>query len=359
MNDYPRRILFLAPYPFDSAPSQRFRFEQYLPYLKEKNISWDFISFYSPRFWQGMIDNRNPLWKAFNYLLAFFRISYRIFNCGKYEIIFLHREITPAGPPVPEWFITRVRKKKVVYDFDDAIWLTDDITRHILLDKLKWKSKVARICRWSYRVSCGNEYLRRFALSWNPDSYLNPTTIDMNRLNNQVHVHRAEKTVVGWSGSHTTLKYLYMISAILKSVIEDPGISLTVICNKKPEWEIEDYTFIEWDKARETEDLLTIDIGVMPLPDDPWTRGKCGFKALQYFSVGIPALVSPLPVNRVIVDHGVNGYYCDNGSGWKNYMYELAGDPEKRTRFGRNGRKKVIDQFSTESNLSNFLGLLT
>ena len=280
-----------------------------------------------------------------------------VLNAIRFDRVFIHRELAPAGPPIYEWIIVNIFRKKIIYDFDDAIWLTDDLNRQRFLSGMKWTSKIGMICRISYRVSCGNDYLRSFALKFNPESYLNPTTIDMQALKGKRRSHQSRKATIGWTGSHTTLKYLYGITNELKEVLTHREISLTVICNRKPDWDINNYTFIEWNRDTEVEDLLGFDIGLMPLSDDPWTRGKCGFKAMQYLALGIPALVSPLEVNRQIVDHDRNGYYCSTPADWIKYIIELANDPQKREVFGTSGIRKITDHYSAGSNFTNFLGL--
>jgi glycosyltransferase involved in cell wall biosynthesis len=349
------KILFLVPYPVNEAPSQRFRFEQYFEALKERKIYFDIYPFYDKKSW-NQIYSDHYVRKTVIIFLAFIKRIYHVLKCIQYDWVFLHREAAPAGPPIFEWIMSRVFRRKIIFDFDDAIWLTDQNAQEWLLRKIKGYNKISGICRWSEKVSCGNEYLRQFALKYNDHCFLNPTTVDTVNIHNRIHKVNSGKVVIGWTGSHTTLKYLYTITDVLVTVLENPGISLLIICNKRPQWNIRDYTFIPWSKDSEIEDLLKTDIGLMPLPDDPWTRGKCGFKAIQYLSLGIPALVSPLEVNRKIVDHGLNGYYCTEPRDWIQYIRELSGDPAKRIEFGRKGREKIIRSYSATSNLNNFLG---
>lgn len=347
--------MFLAPYPYNRAPSQRFRFEQYFQFLNSSGIRYEFRSFYSESLWRKISSGK--FLTAFPGIIIAYMIRItHVLRSISFDLIFLHREMTPAGPPVYEWILAKLFRKKIVYDFDDAIWLTDDFTRNRILNRIKWLSKTGTICHISHKVSCGNEYLRSFALQYNPYSFINPTTIDMVALAGKCRKHKSGNITIGWTGSHTTLKYLYGITDALKEILSHPEISLTVISNRRPAWDITDYIFIEWNKDSEIEDLLTIDIGLMPLPDDRWTRGKCGFKALQYLALGIPALVSPLEVNRKIVDHGSNGYYCSETGDWINYILELAGDHLKRERFGAAGMHKISADYSTLSNRNNFLG---
>lgn len=351
------KILFLAPYPFDTVPSQRFRFEQYFRSLRDHPVSISFHSFYTRSLWQGSLRRRNMAWILPRIIWAGIVMFVHALRSIRYDYIFIHRELAPAGPPVLEWMIAKIFRKKIIYDFDDAIWLTDDSNRAETVNKIKWSQKVAAICRWSYKVSCGNEYLRGYALKFNPASLNIPTTVDTENHHNRLHTHREGPVVVGWTGSHTTLKYLYSIERVLENIAGLPQYKLVVICNTPPEWNINNFAFIPWIRDREIEDLLTLDIGLMPMPEDPWTLGKCGFKAIQYLSLGIPALVSPLPVNREIVDHGRNGYYCSTPEDWMNYLAELAGDPSRRKRFGEDGREKIIRNYSTVSGSRAFLGL--
>ena len=102
---------------------------------------------------------------------------------------------------------------------------------------------------------------------------------------------------------------------------------------------------------------MTLDVGLMPLTDDVWTRGKCGFKALQYMALGIPAMASPVGVNTSIIDHGVNGFLCSSAAQWIAGLKELAGNPGLRQQMGRQGRKKIVDHYSVTSNTSTFLSL--
>ncbi|MDH5398960.1 MAG: glycosyltransferase family 4 protein, partial [Cyclobacteriaceae bacterium] len=115
--------------------------------------------------------------------------------------------------------------------------------------------------------------------------------------------------------------------------------------------------FVPWNKETEVRDLMQIDVGLMPLTDDPWSRGKCGFKALQYMALGIPCLASPVGVNEQIIDHGVNGYLCGNENDWKKHIVSLLKDENLRKRLGQKGREKVIEDYSVDSNSSNFISL--
>ena len=133
--------------------------------------------------------------------------------------------------------------------------------------------------------------------------------------------------------------------------------TLAVVCDKKPAFDYPFLRFIPWNKPTEIEDLLNFNIGLMPLTEDKWSNGKCGFKALQYMSLGIPALVSPVGVNTRIVDHGINGFICRDAADWKKYITALYRDRELLRVLSTRTREKIEHHYSVKSNTANFLGL--
>ena len=285
-------------------------------------------------------------------------------QAANYDIIFIHRELTPAGFPFFEWFISKVLKKTVIYDFDDAIWLEDPDEKGSVQAKLKWKSKVASICKWSYKVSAGNKYLADYARQFNDNVIINPTTIDTEYLHNP-EVFRIPESAplnkkeicIGWTGSHSTLQYLNTLVPVFKKLEKKHKFKLRVISNQKPSFELESTEFIHWQKETEIKDLMAIDFGIMPLTNDPWSKGKCGFKALQYMALEKPALVSPVGVNTKIVEHGITGYHCNTEEEWLNHLSFLITNPDKCREMGKKGRMFVRKYYSMESNTSNFLSL--
>lgn len=284
-----------------------------------------------------------------------------LFFVFRFDFIFIHREASPIGPPVFEWIIAKVFRKKIIYDFDDAIWLTDKTEESFIERTIRWRGKVASICKWSYKVSCGNEYLRQYAMRFNVNSVLNPTTIDTENLHNSDHytLQKDEsRIVIGWTGSHSTLKYLYMLQDVLRQIQKKfIQVDLLVIADEKPVMNLDRINYKPWSKENEIKDLMLADIGIMPLPDDEWSKGKCGFKALQYMALEIPSVVSPVGVNTEIIQHDVNGYLCSADEEWLTTLEKLIVDASLRKQIGKAGRQTVIDRYSVSSNSSNFLSL--
>jgi glycosyltransferase involved in cell wall biosynthesis len=277
------------------------------------------------------------------------------------DFVFIHREAFPVGPPVFELVISKMLNKKIIYDFDDAIWLTDKPIESYFIKLMKFRSKVGMICRNSYKVSCGNAYLKEFALRFNPKSILNPTTVDTTHLYNTdlYNASRDRKSVtIGWTGSHSTLKYLApFLSVFYRLRKKHEHLWLMIIADENPFPSAEGVIYRQWNKATEINDLLQADIGIMPMPDDQWTSGKCGFKLLQYLSLSIPAVASPVSVNTNIIQQGINGYLCNSDDEWYKSLEKLIVNEELRVKLGNSGRQWVIDHYSVTSNASNFLSL--
>ncbi len=356
-----KRVVFLVPYPLQVVPGQRFRFEQYLLIMYTHGFSVTILPFLSEDT-NTILYTSGNYWKKITGVVT--GIIKRIASLPRLmlsQYVFIFREAAPIGPPFFEWLIAKVLRKKVIYDFDDAIWLPNTTYANRAIGWLKRHSKVSSICKWSYRVSCGNPYLANYARAFNSEVKINPTTIDTENLHNpKLYPTKKEtdKIVIGWTGTHSTLHYLEPLLPILELLSKKyPLVRILVIADKKPNWSLPSLQFVKWNKQTEIEDLRKIDIGLMPLTDDPWAHGKCGFKALQYLSMEIPAVVSPVGVNTAIVDHGINGFVCRTHEEWSEALEQLIQQKEMRQTMGRRGREKVITHYSVTSNLENFLSL--
>jgi glycosyltransferase involved in cell wall biosynthesis len=354
-----KSVLFLFPYPLQEAPSQRFRFVQYLSYLEQAGIDYSCYSFLSDNAWKQLYQPGNFFSKFLRIADGFRKRFLLLGKIRKCDFVFIHREAAPMGPPLLEWIIAKVLKKKIIFDFDDAIWLPNSSHSNRAFSFLKGYGNVKFVCKWSYKVSCGNQYLCDYASKYNAKVVYNPTTIDTENHHNRVKQHNISIPVVGWTGSHSTLRYLLPLIPVLRELEKEIDFEFRVIADINPKFSLKNFSFVQWNKGTEIDDLLGFDVGVMPLVNDKWANGKCGFKALQYMALGIPALVSPVGVNTKIVDHGTNGFICHDDKGWKQSLHEILTNHDLLVEMGKLTRLKIEKYYSVKSNKDNFIDLFS
>lgn len=353
-----KKVLFLVPYPVRHAPSQRFRVELYERYMKEAGINYKIAPFMDAATWKILYKGGSALQKVMGILKGYLkRIKTVLLDVPRYDYVFVHREAAPLGPPVFEWIVAKLWRKKMIYDFDDAIWIPNTTEENKAAAFLKAFWKVKYICKWSYKVSGGNDFLCSYARQYNNNVHRVPTCVDVELVHNKEKVQQPGKVVIGWTGSHSTLFYLDPVIPILKQLEKEFDFTFLLIANKDPQLPLKGYQFLPWNESTEVGDLLKMDIGVMPLQDDAWSEGKCGFKLIQYLSLGIPAVASPVGVNKQIMEEGINGYLVNTPAEWKVALRKLITDIQLRQQMGSAGRRKIIAEYSIQSQKDNFLNL--
>ncbi|MFT5570704.1 MAG: glycosyltransferase involved in cell wall biosynthesis, partial [Cyclobacteriaceae bacterium] len=238
---------------------------------------------------------------------------------------------------------------------------------------LKSRWKIKKICQWSWKVSVGNEFLAQFARQYCDQVVIIPTVVDTKIHSNHQPTAKGQRPIansqpptansqhltIGWTGSHSTLFYLDSIVPVLQELETQCDFNFLVIANRDPQLPLKNYQFIKWNKDSEIIDLQKIDIGLMPLEDTEWAKGKCGFKLIQYGALGIPSVASPVGVNSTIVTHGINGYLADTPKAWKDALIELLTNPSKRNEMGRKARKVVQEKYSIAAVEKDFLDLFS
>lgn len=350
-------IHFWVPYPQQVAPSQRFRVELFLPLLEREGYRYEVLSFLDRQAWDVLYKKGNALRKAWGTLKGFFRRITHLFRSSKADYIFLHREAAPLGPPLFEWMLAKVFRKKIIHEYDDAIWIPGGEKISFLKKWLKAAWKVKYIIRWSYKVVGGNDFLCDYARQYNPSVFRIPTVVDTEHGHYKLKDQwEGDRVVVGWTGSHTTLHNLEEIEKLIPELKQEADFDFLIISNKPPDWKF-DFIFKQWEAATEQEDLLKMHIGVMPLKKGPWFEGKCGFKLIQYLACGIPAVASPVGVNPQILLHEQCGYIAGNDAEWKDYLKKLINDASLRSAMGRKGREHMEKNYSLTSASCSFLEL--
>jgi len=352
-------IHFWVPYPLKVAPSQRFRVELFLPLLNKNGYQYEVLTFLDQHAWDNLYKPGKGLVKAWGTVIGFFRRVNHLFRSIKADYIFLHREAAPVGPPVFEWLLARVFRKKIIHEYDDAIWIPGGEKMPFFKKVLKATGKVKYIIKWSHKVVGGNDFLCDYARQFNTSVIKIPTVVDTenghHKLRNQFE---GERIVVGWTGTHTTLHNLEEIEQLIPELKKEIDFDFLIISNKPPDWHF-DFLFKKWEAKTELDDLLKMHIGVMPLKKGPWFEGKCGFKLIQYHACGIPAVASPVGVNPLITLHNKTGFIAQNASDWKNYLKQLIQDRQLRSTMGLAGHEHIEKNYSLHSQLLIFLSLFS
>ncbi|WP_166830040.1 glycosyltransferase family 4 protein [Thalassoroseus pseudoceratinae] len=315
------RIAFLATRP--GKASFRFRVEQMLPMFTAAGHRFEV------RFLAG------SAWSRFR--------QYR--DLSNFDVVFLQKRLVSRA----ELYILRRASKRLVYDVDDAVFLNDRGT----LDGRRGR-RFQIMMHAADHVVCGNKYLADFAGEYTSQVTVVPTCIDTEVFHPRLRPTSSEPTdskrfTIGWTGSTSTNRYLNELFPILAKFRDqaelkflsdsETGLDYSTL-NGLP------VTFVPWSPDVEVRETATFDAGLMPLPDDPWTRGKCGFKALQYMGLGIPAVCSPVGVNCEIITHGETGVLARTPADWEAGLTRLMSTPKLRKRLGQAGRQTVEDHYS-------------
>ena len=359
MEAHRKTILFLVQYPENVSPGQRFRFELYKNLLESNGFKVTTQPFINKYGYAVIFNSGFFIRKSLAVLNGFFNRFKLLFHVHKYSYIFLQSGATPIGPPIFEWILIKLLRKRIIYDMDGTIWMEKFSDKNRLPQILRNVNKVPRICKWSYKVSCGNEYLCSYARKYNNNVVYNPTCVDTEKSHTILANHDVQRVTIGWTGSFSTLKYLDILEPVLNRLQKKYDFDIKVICNQQPVLNLKNIKYVNWSPENEVAELSTCQIGLMPLTNDEWSEGKCGFKLIQYLSLEIPAVSSAVGVNKKIIDHRVNGFLCDSEEQWYEAIEKLILDQGLRKSMGREGRKKIIQQYSLLSNGQNFLSLFS
>jgi|SRR5215831_7385698 len=341
------RILALVPYPFDTAPGQRYRIEQWAPILKQLGDEITFEPFRGDELNSLLSHDGNTVRKI--YLTG--RESARRLKVLKlikgFDLVYIYKEVALLGPALIERYIG-LTGVPIVFDFDDAIFVHSPYGTP---DKryfrwLKFPGKTGTICRLAAHVIVGNSYLASYCSRFNQNVTVVPTTIDTAKYTLDESKAAAEPPVIGWSGSYSTVHHLNTVRRALTRLAERERFRVRVIGTDNYQIDGVEVEAMPWRPETETADLSALDIGIMPLPDDEWARGKCGCKALQYMALGIPTLCSPVGVNTEIIQDDENGLLATTEDQWIEKLTRLLHSPSLRHRLGRAGRATVETGYS-------------
>lgn len=339
------RVLAVVPSLYDTSPGQRFRIEQWEPILRELGTEITYSPFETEELKAVLHQGGNVASKIKAVSRNMRRRGRELDSVGDFDLVYLFREAALLGPP---WFERKIARSGVpiVFDFDDAIFFSYKSPSNGYLSYLKFPAKAAEICRISSHIMAGNQFLADYAGKYNETVSIVPTTIDTDKYPYSDRPADPEAITIGWSGSFSTIQHLDTIREVLQELARTENFRLRAIGASSYDLPGVQTEPIPWRSASEIDDLSPIDIGVMPLPDDNWSKGKCGLKALQYMALGIPTICSPVGVNSTIIEEGRNGLLAGSKAEWIEKLKMLIHSPELRRGLGKAGRETVERKYS-------------
>lgn len=344
-----KKVLILCLHRQGRSPSQRFRFEQYLEFLSKNGYSFTFSHLLNQEDDQVFYQPGHNIKKIIIVVKSIWKRLKEIMTAGQYDLVFVQREAFMLGTA---YFEKKIAKRtRLIFDFDDAIWLHNISDANKRLGFLKDASKTEEIISTADLIFAGNQYLADYARKFNGNIAVIPTTIDTDVYIPSSKTVVRDNICIGWSGSFSTIQHFATAVPSLKRIREKFGsrVSFKIIGDKNYYCDELETQGDEWVAATEIEDLSQIDIGIMPLPNDEWAKGKCGLKGLQYMALQIPALMSPVGVNAEIIQNGINGYLPNTEDEWVDNLSKLIENKELRERIGKAGRQTVLDKYSVEA----------
>jgi glycosyltransferase involved in cell wall biosynthesis len=323
------------------AASTRARFVQYERYLREEGIEVKFAPLLGDSYLQAIFGERDwsytALAEAYLSRVSSVRRERRAFSWVQYELFpylpgFAERAVFAGGAPV-------------VYDFDDAIFHQYDRHKNPLV-RMMLGRKLQPLLRGARLAICGNTYLGEYAARFCRRVEIVPTVVDTAAYRPAEMRNPSSPITLGWIGSPSTWNYVRPMVPLLEALRREMGLRVRIVgagtqADLPSEWEA-----LPWSEEAEVGLIQGMDIGIMPLPDEPWARGKCGYKLIQYMACGLPAVASPVGVNAQIVEDGRNGFHALREADWSDAIRRLVGDTALRRAMGANGRKHVAQNYS-------------
>lgn len=356
------KIIFFTPEDVDGSASSRFRAHQFISTFEAENITCVFSPFvnkglkkyYFSRGWLVI-----PL-KVFFFVSAFLRRFLDLFKVVNCDLVFIHRNIVPIGPEIFAFIIKRILRKPIIFDFDDAIYLsvTSEANKYIKWLKLNHLRTRQNILLADC-VIAGNRTLALFAKQYNDNVRIIPTVVDMKINTNPTSKVKGseQKITIGWAGSYGTTPFIGLILSALKTLLlKFPDLEV-VLQGYVGDLKFDRLRLVPWTLISERSCWLTFDIGINPLPDNEFTRGKCGFKIVQYMALGIPSVVSPVGENAEILEDGKQGFWANNEKEWVEKLGLLIQDAALRQKMGQAARQRAENMYSIDAVKDEYLAI--
>jgi glycosyltransferase involved in cell wall biosynthesis len=352
------KILIISDHRLNRSPSQRYRFEQYLNYFVSQGFDWEISEIITEKDDKIFYSPGNYFLKAWILFKSLFIRLKDLQRAKQFDVIFIQREALLLGS---SYFEKQFFKKhKVIFDFDDSIWLLDTSPENKKFEFLKNPDKTKINIAHAHCVIAGNSFLASYAKQFNQNTVVIPTTIDSDFHIPKPKLRNKEKIVIGWSGSISTIKHFEMaIPALIEILKKYPNkIEIHVIGQGTYTNSKIHVISKNWNSKTEVDDLNSFDIGIMPLPNDEWVKGKCGLKGLSYMACGVATIMSRVGVNSEIIEHDKNGFLATTEQEWIDFLSQLIENSDLRHKIGQAGRETVVKNYSVNAHKDTYLSVL-
>ena len=351
-----KKILIICTYPLNTVPGQRLKYEQYLEYLSENGYHFEVIPFFDNKTYNILYSKNKNFQKIYGTLKGFIRRFLDIRKVCKSDGIFITLSVVPLGPSLLEWIYVKLAKK-IIYDIDDMIFQLRTAPSNKITKFLKSRKRFYFLLeKANHCITCTPE-LDNIAKRYNQNttdisSTINTKTyIPINKYKNN------KELIIGWTGSHSTVPYLHLLEGVLKELSKKYKFTLLVMGTNNFEITGVNIECLNWNSNIEIATLQRMDIGLYPLPNDEWIKGKSGLKALQYMAMGLPVVASNLGCNERVIENNVSGLLVNNMKEWYKSISNLIENNQLRKFLGHNARLRVEKYFSIEANKNTYLSI--
>ena len=355
-----KKIIVICPFPENEVPGQRLKYEQYFNTWREAGYEITLKSFVSENFMKIIYSKGNFHLKIYYTLIGYLKRFFLLFSLRKYDVVYSFLWVTPFGPPIFEFFVAKL-SKKLIYDIDDLVFLKHASKANKIISFLKGKSKPIYLMKKAQHVITCTPYLDDFVKKYNKQTTDISSTVDTEARYIPVNKYSNDKQlIIGWSGSHSTSKYLYLLKDVLQQLAKEIDFKLLVMGDKSFFIEGVNIEALDWDEKIEIATLQRFDIGLYPLPFEEWVLGKSGLKAIQYMALGVPTVATEVGTIYRVIDHDKNGLLVpdNNAEIWMNSLKILLKNPSLRAQIGSEARKKIVAEFSIVANTKLYLSVI-
>jgi glycosyltransferase involved in cell wall biosynthesis len=349
------KILLLPKYT-DAGPSSRYRFYQYCNILKGNNINFRIRPLFSGRYVNTLYSIGRI--NHFEAIVGYLKRLFIIFTFLRYDLIIIEYELLPYFPAFFEK-LCRMFRIDYIVDYDDAIFTKYTHSSNYFI-RLFLGRKIEKVIKSAQAVIAGNKYLFDYASKHNGNVYIIPTVVSYRTYDDVSVPEKTNRFVLGWIGSPTSSKFLVPLSSLFRNLSKE-GIQINIIgCDEKLKHHFEgaDINWIEWTQDSEIKEIKKFSAGIMPLNEDFWSKGKCGFKLIQYMACKLPVITSPVGINKELVEDGINGFHANSTEDWMRSVSYLADNREKSFLMGQKGYARFRENYSLEAISEKYISII-